>query len=708
MTSVLTLTAALIAAQALPRTPKKPVETDYAGSKVSESYRWLENGSDPAVKRWSEAQNRVAREVLARLPGRDILHQRISDLLTKREPGYTAAQTVPGHVFAMKFDPARQQQMLVEFVSPGDRASERLVADPNEMEPKGRVSIDFYVPSLDGRLVAVALSKDGSESGGLHIFETATGRELPDRIERVQAPTAGGSFAWTGSGDGIYYTRYPRQGERPEADLGFYQQVWFHKLGTSESADVYELGKDLPRIAEILLESSEDGRYVLANVLNGDGGEHAFYLRAPAGGWTRISGFADRLVAGRIGRDGAVWLKSIQGAPRGKIVRVPLETPSLAQARTVIEEQAGVIDEFEPAASRLYVAEMVGGPSRIRVFDLAGKELASPAAAPVSSVFDLRRMEGDALLFGSTSYTEPPAYFRLDPAQGKLLRTALARRPSADFSDTEVVREECTSRDGTKVPLSILRRKGTRLDGKNPAVLYGYGGYGVNLIPWYSDLNHLWIENGVVYAVANLRGGAEFGDEWHQAGRLTRKQNVFDDFAACARHLIEAKYTSPERLAIEGASNGGLLMGAALTQHPELFRAVVSWVGIYDMLRVELSPNGTFNVTEFGTVKDPEQFRALRAYSPYHNVKDGVAYPSVLLVSGENDGRVDPMQSRKMAARLQAASSSKRPVLLRTSSTAGHGFGTSLDEKIEQATDTRAFTLHELGVTVQPPRKPSL
>ena len=271
------------------------------------------------------------------------------------------------------------------------------------------------------------------------------------------------------------------------------------------------------------------------------------------------------------------------------------------------------------------------------------------------------------------------------------------------FDDTEVVREFATSKDGTRIPLNIIRRKGTKLDGNNPTLVGGYGGYGVNEKPYFAGIGaRLWLDQGGVYVTTNIRGGAEYGEEWHKAGSLTHKQNVFDDFIACAQHMIDRKYTSPAHLAIIGGSNGGLLMGAAFTQRPELFRAVVSYVGIYDMMRVELDPNGEFNVTEFGTVKDPEQFKALYAYSPYHHVKDGTAYPAILFPTGENDHRVNPMQSRKMTARLQAASGSDRPILLRTSSSAGHGFGTALDEYVEEEADVFSFLLDQLGTKYQP------
>jgi prolyl oligopeptidase len=313
-------------------------------------------------------------------------------------------------------------------------------------------------------------------------------------------------------------------------------------------------------------------------------------------------------------------------------------------------------------------------------------------------VGQLLRAGGDQLLFQSQSFVEPSTWYRYDPSSGQLKKTALFQTAPASFSDVEVIRQFAISKDGTRVPMNILRRKGTKLDGNNPTLLTGYGGFGVSQSPGFSLRRRLWLDHGGVWVIANLRGGSEFGESWHEQGRLTKKQNVFDDFIACAESLIKAKYTSPEKLAIEGGSNGGLLMGAALTQRPDLFRAVVSHVGIYDMLRVETFPNGAFNVTEFGTVKERDQLRALYAYSPYHHVKDGTDYPAVLFLTGANDGRVDPMNSRKMTARLQAATHSERPVFLRTSSGSGHGIGTALNERIEQDADVFAFLFDQLSI----------
>ena len=310
----------------------------------------------------------------------------------------------------------------------------------------------------------------------------------------------------------------------------------------------------------------------------------------------------------------------------------------------------------------------------------------------------MESLEDNSLLFRDVSYTEPAAWFQLK-ANAAPVRAALVNTTPVSFSDIEVTREFAPSKDGTKIPLNVIRKKGTQLDGNNPTLLYGYGGYGISMSPSFDFTRRLWFDRGGVFVVAGIRGGGEFGEEWHKAGNLTKKQTVFDDFAASAEYLIKQKWTRPEKLSILGGSNGGLLMGAMITQHPELVRAVVSAVGIYDMLRVELAPNGAFNVTEFGTVKEPDQFKALYAYSPYHHVVDGTKYPSILMMTGANDGRVAPYHSRKMVARLDEANKSSNPILLRTSSSAGHGIGTALSERIKQLADEYSFLFAQLGMT---------
>jgi prolyl oligopeptidase len=656
------------------------------------------------VKAWSDAQNQRTRAYLDKLPDRTVIEKELTEWYAKTSPNYYSLASRPGILFAMKFQPPKQQPMLVTLASADNLKSEKVVLDPNALDAKGATAIDWFAPSRDGKYVAVSLSKSGSEDGTLHIYETATGKALPDAIAHVQYPTAGGSAVWNADGTGIYYTRFPRKGERPDGDLNFYQQIYFHKLGTPDTEDTYSIGKDFPRIAEIKLEASREGKYILASVANGDGGDFSHYLLGPDGNWKQITQFSDQIKAARLGRDSAIYLLSRADAARGKILRLPLDKPDLADAETIVPASDAVIQFFEPTADALYVVDLLGGPSQIRRFGLDGENEQTIAIPSISAVTELESLDDNSLLFRDVSYTEPAAWFHCLGGKLEPVKTALVNTSPVSFADIEVTRDFLTSKDGTKVPLNILRRKGTKLDGNNPTLLYGYGGYGISVTPNFDFTRRLWFDRGGVYVVANVRGGGEFGEDWHKAGNLTKKQNVFDDFAAAAEYLIKQKWTRPEKLAIEGGSNGGLLMGAMLTQHPDLIRAVVSFVGIYDMLRVELAPNGAFNVTEFGTVKDPEQFKSLYAYSPYHHVTDGTKYPSVLMITGANDGRVAPYHSRKMVARLDAANKSSNPVLLRTSSSAGHGIGTALSERIKQEADVYSFLFAQLQMPAKTKR----
>lgn len=686
--------------QTLPNveTARRATTNTYHGSVVQDDYQWLEEASAPEVKEWSRKQNERTRAYYAPLTYRAGIEQQLMQLRSEESARFYGPQERKGRIFALRFKPPAQQPVLVRVSSLEPPALWRPVFDPNTYNTNGTTTIDWYVPSPDGRLVAISLSENGSEQGSLHFFDVDTGKELADRIPRVQYPTGGGSAAWCADGKTVLYTRYPLKGERAEEDLNFYQQVWVHQLGTPVSEDRYEIGKDFPRIAEIELEASEDAQWTVATVANGDGGDFNHYVRDAKGQWREITKFEDAVKSVRIGRDNALYMLSRKDAPHGKVLRVPLEQADLAKAVVVAPETKGVIQEFAPAEDGLYVASLLGGPSELRFFPEGSKRGKEIDVLPVSAVGGLQSWHGNDLVFGNGSYLQPFGWYTYNPEMDQPRRTALFLTSPADFSDIEVVREFATSKDGTKVPLNILRKKTIKLDGQNPTVLYAYGGYGISLSPSFDSTRRLWFDAGGVYVVANLRGGGEFGEEWHKQGNLTLKQNVFDDFIAAAKHLIKRGYTSSAKLAVQGGSNGGLLMGAFLTQEPELARAVVSYVGIYDMLRVELDPNGAFNVTEFGTVKDSAQFKALYAYSPYHRVKNGVKYPSVLLTTGENDGRVNPMQSRKMAARLQSATSSGNPVLFRSTASAGHGIGTSLRDRIAEQADVYSFLFRELGV----------
>jgi prolyl oligopeptidase len=688
-----------LTAESAPETPKEAVSTKYHGVTVEDPYQWLEQDDDSRVKAWSEAQNQRTRQYLDKLPDRAAIEKQLTEWYAKTSASYSSLVSRPGILFAMKFQPPKQQPLLVTLKSADDLKSEKVVLDPNVLDAKGTTAIDWFVPSLDGKHVAMSLSRGGSEDGPLHFFETATGKALPDTIAHVQYPTAGGSAAWNADGTGVFYTRFPRKGERPDTDLNFYQQIYFHKLGTPDTEDKYSIGKEFPRIAEITLAASRNGKYILATVANGDGGDFAHYLLGPDKTWKQITQFSDQIKLARLGRDNALYLLSRAGAPRGKILRLPLDVPELKNAAEIVATGEAVIEQIVPSTDALYVADLLGGPSQIRRFDLNGKNETTIATPQISAVQELLALEDGSLLFRDVSYTDPAVWFHCLNGKTEPVKTALQSTSPVSFADIEVRREFATSRDGTKIPLNVLSRKGMKRDGNNPTLLYAYGGYGISLSPNFDFTRRLWFDRGGVYVVANIRGGGEFGEEWHKAGNLTKKQNVFDDFAAAAEYLIKENYTRSGKLAIQGGSNGGLLMGAMITQHPDLFRAVVSSVGIYDMLRVELAPNGAFNVTEFGTVKNPEQFKALYAYSPYHHVVDGTNYPAVLMMTGANDGRVAPYHSRKMTARLLAANKSENPILLRTSSSAGHGIGTALSERIKQSADIYAFLFAQLGMS---------
>ncbi len=697
-------------------TSRQPVVHEYHGLKVTNDYEWLENAANPAVRRWAEAQNTQARSHLDPIPERALVKSDLERLFENASPNYSTLSWRAGRLFLLKFQPPAQQPVLITLESAGDLKSEKVILDPNTLDAQGSKTIDWFVPSPDGKRVAVSMSEGGSEDGTLHFFETDTGRALPDLLLRVQYPTGGGSAAWNADGSGIFYTRYPAPGERPDADLHFHQQIYFHQLGTPAAQDRLEFGKDWPRIAEIDLESSVDGKHLLASVQNGDGGEFAHYLRTPRGEWQQITRFEDGVKQAEFGRDplsielgrnDSIYLLSTKDAPMGNILRVKLARPDLAAASVVIKEGTNSLHHFKPTASGVALAYVKGGPMEFVYKDFFNRDLSGPSSRSTNpdfkvphSVDQMLVTRGDEILFRSESYTEPFTWWKYDTNKDrdKPEATALRGKSPVPFADVEAVRVKVASKDKTSVPMTILRRKGTRVNGTSPAILTGYGGYGISRTPRFDFTSRVWFDQGGILAIANLRGGSEFGEPWRGAGNLTHKQNVFDDFAACAEFLVRSNHTTPARLALEGRSNGGLLMGATLTQRPELAAAVVSHVGVYDLLRAELDPNGAFNTTEYGSVKDAAQFQALRAYSPYHNVRDQENYPAVLMLTGANDGRVNPAHSRKMAARLQAATGSKHPVLLGTSSTSGHGLGTALNERVEQLADVYAFLLTQLGV----------
>jgi prolyl oligopeptidase len=708
--TILLLSTARAGDLGAPPTPVHPATDRYHGVTVTDPYQWLENANDPAVHQWSAAQDAHARRYLDALPLRTSIHERLMQQISATSPSYADLYVCGAWVFALYSRPPKQQPMIALLTNAADPALARVIVDPNAINPAGTTAIDWFVPSPDGKWLAVSMSENGSEDGTLRLFEVDTGKEQDLRISRVSSATGGGSLAWREDNAGFWYTRYPGP-DRPIDEQHFYEQVYFHHLGDDPAKDAVVLGRaqGLPKVAEIALDNRYDPHTVVAAVANGDGGEIEHFLFDDR--LRQVTHFADRVVAASMGADGSLYLVSRKDAPRGKLLVLAPGDTELAHAKLLVPESDAVMQsggEFVPTPvvptrALTYLPEIVGGPSRVALYDHTGihrGELPLPAVAAVNEV---RPLSDGSVLYKVETHLEPPVFLRYEPASGRSSPTKLVQTSPVSFGDSEVLRESAPSKDGTLIPFSIIRRKDAHPDDRHPlpVLLTGYGGYGSSETPYFlGPRQRLWLDGGGVYVIANLRGGGEFGESWHQQGALTHKQNVFDDFVGVARWLIAHHYTDSQHLAIIGDSNGGLLMGAVMTQHPELFKAVVSRVGIYDMLRVERDPNGTFNSSEFGSTQYPVQFKALYAYSPYHHVEDKVAYPAILMLTGETDGRVNPAHSRKMIARLQADTASGRPVLLAINAHAGHGIGSALSIVVDRYADIYAFLFDQLGMSL--------
>lgn len=706
-------TAAVAAAMSPPpATPTVDASDTYWGVKVPDPYRWLEDNDDPKVQAWSDAQNARTRTYLDGMPNRAAVKSQLTTLMRGSSPSFSHLTARGKVVFALYNDPAKQQPALVTLNANADPASRKAMLDPNILDAKGLTEIDWFVPSADGTKVAVSLSQNGSEIGTLHVYDVASGKEIDAPIARVQYPTAGGSLAWAAGGDGFWYTRYPGA-DVPADQQQFSMQVYFHKLGTDAKNDVLALGTadGLERTSEVFLDNRFNKPEILAMVERGDGNIWAFYVLKQGAAPVRVATYGNDLVYAAIGPDGAIYGISRRNSSNGFIVKLrpPFTAGALARAYVLVPDSNVAIfsggapeNQIDLGFSNtdLFVRDIVGGPDQVHVFALNGQPKGKLPLPDIASNSEIETLADGEVLYDVSTYLRPSYFMAWNPQTGAATETAMKVTSPATFDDAQVTRVFAASKDGTKIPINIIMRKGTKLDGTNPTLLYGYGGFGISETPSFLGASRrLWLDAGGIYAIANIRGGAEYGERWHQQGMLTHKQNDFDDFAAAGEYLVAQHYTNHDKLALMGGSNGGLLMGAVLTQHPQLARAVVSAVGIYDMVRLELDSNGAFNMSEYGSVKDKAQFESLYAYSPVHHVMKGAPYPAVLMLTGATDGRVNPMNSRKFAAALQAATSSDRAILLRTSKTSGHGIGSSLDERIDEATDELTFLFDQLGMT---------
>jgi prolyl oligopeptidase len=660
------------------------------GEEIADPYRWLEDGESAETRRWTERQNAFTEAYLGAFPGRLRIRSRLDELLAI---GVLSVPTpVRGHYFYLRRDGRQNQPVL--YWRHGVHGEDRIAVDPNAVNTAGTTALDWFYPSQDGRILAYGLSENGSEHSVLHLLEVESGQLLDDRIPRTRAA----SLAWVPDGSGFYYTRYPAPGAVPADEEPYHRAVYYHQLGTDPAADplIFQPGEKeyWPGVG-----ISPDGRWLLINVAR-TFDQTDLYLRDLGSGGPLVP-VAENLPASFEGQiaHGRLFLRTNLDAPTYRLYQVDPERPDRASWREIIAPRPdAVLEGITITQDALALSYLERASSRLRLTDLEGRpgqEIVLPALGSLFGV--TAEWDGRELFYGFSSYTVPPSVYRIELPGGV---SELWKRVEADIDPHRFAVRQVSyrSRDGTPISMFVVHRAGLTLGGDNPTYLTGYGGFNISMSPAFSRSLLLWLEHGGVLAVPNIRGGGEYGESWHQAGILGSKQNSFDDFIGAAEWLIEQRYTRPERLAAAGGSNGGLLVGAVLTQRPELFRAVLVQVPLLDMLRYHRFLIARLWIPEYGSADDPAQFRWLRAYSPYHHVQEGRAYPAVLLATAESDTRVDPMHARKMAARLQAASSADRPILLRLEARAGHGAGKPLSKVLDELTDSWTFVFSELGV----------
>jgi len=722
----------------------EPVIDDYHGHKITDSYRWLEDAGSAETQLFVDQQNAGARRVLDLVPGREKLRARIEQLLTI---GRMASPRLAGNQYFYERLDGRQNQPVIyvrDFFRPiasdsdnGDNAPplasqsgganlepdrardhERALIDVNALAPDGTISLDWWFPSEDGNYVAYGTSANGSELSTLYLIETATGELLPERIERTRAA----SVAWLPDSSGFYYTRYPRAGDVSPGQEMYNRRVFFHKVGFQKASNVDNSDGSQDAVVfppnhtstqnQVIdpqhwpnVSISNDGRWLLVDVSEGWTKTELYLKDLSAAGsnnsFLRITTGENCIYHGEI-LDGQIYITTNEGAPRYRVFKVDCARPQrsnwieiISQADAVIEGHAAVIGR------KLFVHYAKNAASQLKIFQLDGQPVADVPMPALGSIFDLGgSWNSETGFFGFISYAVSPTIYEVS-LQGKV--AVWARVESGiDPDQYQVEQLWFNSKDSTRVPMFVVSKKGLVKNGGNPTLLSGYGGFNLGRTPFFNrNVMLLLLEHGGVYVDVQLRGGNEFGEDWHRDGMLEKKQNVFDDFIAAAESLIEQKYTSKDHFAIQGGSNGGLLMGAALTQRPELFRAVVCQVPLLDMLRYQQFQIAKLWIPEYGSSDDPQQFEYLNAYSPYHHVRQSTLYPAILFMTAESDTRVDPMHAKKMAALLQAqaANGPERPILLRVDTKAGHGVGKPISKLVEDAADVWSFLFWQLEIT---------
>jgi prolyl oligopeptidase len=680
-----------------PKAKAIPVEDSLHGHKIVDNYRWLEDYKNPETQAWVVQELAYTRSVLDTLPGRPQIEKRLEQLLTI---GNISVPQLGGKYYFYTRREGMQNQPVL-YVREGVEGKDRVLVDANSLAADGTVALDWWFPSDDGKYVAYGTSPGGSELSTLHVIETATGTMLPDTIERTRAA----SIAWKLDNSGFYYTRYPKKGDVAEGQEMYNRHVFYHAMASDPAKDPLVFGEGLKPDQWPNLNLSEDGRWLLIDVSEGWSKSELYLADLKEGtGAVRITEGKEALYAGDF-LNGKIYITTNEDAPRYRLMVADATNPARANWKEIIPQSEAVLQGAAVLGEKLYVQYEQNATSQLKLFDLNGKKLEDIPLPTIGSVFGSGgKWNRKEIFFGFQSFTVPPSIYRFTVDGHQSTLWAKVDAPSIEPSNYDVRQEWYHSKDGTRVPMFIVHKKGLKQEGQNPTLLTGYGGFNVSMTPAFSRSAYLWLEHGGVYAIANLRGGAEFGEDWHRAGMLEKKQNVFDDFIAAAEHLIAEKYTDSRHLAIQGGSNGGLLMGAMITQRPELFRAVICAVPLLDMLRYQNFQIAKLWIPEYGSSEDPKQFEWLYAYSPYHHVKVGTEYPAILFMTADTDTRVDPMHAKKMAALMQAqaknGSSHERPILLRIETKAGHGAGKPVTKQIEEGTDVYSFLFWQLSVNM--------
>ena len=670
-----------------PATEREDVVDDYFGTKVADPYRWLEDDNSDRTAEWVARQNETTFGYLAELPARSDIRDRLTQLWNYPTEGAPAKR---GDWYYISKNSGLQNQSVIYRKRSLDSDEEEVFLDPNALSEDGTVALHSGAFTKDGRYYAYSLASAGSDWVEIYVMDTATKELLPDRIKWVKFSGAD----WTRDGRGFYYSAYdaPEQGVYSEQNRN--QKVWFHRLGTPQSEDELIYADPAHPLRYFAGGESEDGRWVFITSSAGTSGTEILCKRKGEKSFrTLFAGFDHDYAVLDCENDKAMVLTN-DGAENYRLISIDLNTGAV---RDLIPEQDSLLEGVSTAGDYLFAFYLIDAQNKVKQYDREGRFVRDVELPIIGSVggFDGEREDKD-VYYVVTNYTTPGTYYNYDLATG---RSTFYRAPQVEFDPSQYVTEQVffESKDGTRVPMFVSHKKGLKLDGNNPCYLYAYGGFQINITPSFSTTAVMFMEQGGVYCVANIRGGSEYGEKWHKGGMLENKQNVFDDFIAAAEYLIAQGYTSSRKLAIAGGSNGGLLVGACEVQRPDLYAVCLPAVGVMDMLRFHKFTIGHGWVVEYGSSDDEKQFEYLYKYSPLHNIREGVAYPATLITTGDHDDRVVPAHSFKFAATMQHAQAGDAPILIRIDTNAGHGAGKPPAKRIEEAADTFAFLFANTG-----------